>query len=300
MTLHLMYRPSSWREVLGNRDSVDYLRSAVENPDRPHSYIFSGPSGCGKTTLARILSRELGCMSSDFVEVDSADYRGIDTIRDIRSQMMMAPMYGPCRVWLMDECHKLTSDAQSALLKALEDTPPHVYFLLATTDPQKLLPTIRNRCQSISVAPLDDDEMMRLLARVHKRTTSESINKGAADDIITASEGCPRQALQILEKYIANPSAPIETLTSDSKEIIDLCRALIKKQKWNSVKKLLSELKGTDPEKIRWAVMGYASAVLMKTEDAQALVLLDVFREPFYNSGWNGVVWACAVCVQEE
>ena len=297
--LHITCRPKTWREVVGNKDTVAYLQSKVDDPNRPHAYLFAGASGCGKTTLARIFAQELGCEGSDFSEVDVAHYRGIDYIREIRQTMNLAPMMGTCRVWLMDEVQKMTGDAQNAFLKALEDTPAHVYFMLATTDPQKLIKPLLNRCTPCSITKLTDDELSRLILRTHKRTAGKNIDSEILSQICTFAEGTPRTALVLLEKHLSNPEAPIEAITADSKEIIDLCRALLKKQSWNVVKKVLAELKGKEPEDIRRAVLGYAAAVMLKADDAQALVILDVFKDPFYNSGWPGVVWACAVCVQK-
>jgi len=285
--------------VIGNADAVTYLKPAVENPKRPHAYLFTGPSGCGKTTLARIYAQELGSSGSDLTEIDVGDYRGIDSVRDIRATMVMSPMVSSCRVWVLDEVHKLTSDAQSALLKALEDAPAHTYFLLCTTDPQKLLGTIVNRCTPIKVSPLNEQEMIKLLNRA-ARSVGQKVSENNALDLVSVSNGCPRAALVALEKHLANIEAPIVGLSESSPEIIDLCRMLMKKQAWRGVAKVLQGLKGQDVEEIRRAVLGYATAIMVKgADDPQALVILDVFKDPFYNSGFPGVVWACAVCVQK-
>jgi DNA polymerase-3 subunit gamma/tau len=299
--LHIKYRPNHWNQVVGNLDTVNYLKTVIDNPERPHSYLMTGPSGCGKTTLARILAAELGCAGSDFTEIDVGDYRGIDSVREIRQAMSLTPMVSSCRVWLLDECHRLTSDAQAALLKALEDAPKYAYFILATTDPKKLLPTILNRCTPCPVKPLTEEEMKRLLTRAARgENRAKDLTQEVVDSIIEVADGAPRAGLVVLEKYLANPDAPIVSLGESSKEIIDLCRLLLKKQSWRTVSKTLQALKGQDAEEIRRAVLGYCAAVLLKgADDPQALALLDIFREPFYNSGWPGVVWACCLSVQK-
>ena len=146
-SLHQLYRPESFDEVIGNEDTIERLKAVLGNEiRRPHSYLLHGPAGCGKTTLGRIIAKEVGCKGMDFVELDSADFRGIQSVRGIRRQTAYAPMESECRVWLLDEAHALTNDAQTALLKALEEPPSHVYFILCTTMPEKLLPTLRSRC----------------------------------------------------------------------------------------------------------------------------------------------------------
>lgn len=292
-------RPSNFRAVIGNQDTVKYLESEIENDDRPHAYLMHGQTGCGKTTLARIFTKELGCSGSDYVELNSADYRGIDTIRDLRSMTHNAPMESDCRVWVIDEVHKLTRDAQEALLKTLEDTPKHVYFILATTEKQKLLPTLLNRCSPCPVNPLNSDEMEKLLTRVSK-SIKFTIDQTTMDAIVDVSDGIPRVALVLLEKHIANPKAKIESITESSKEIIDLCRLLIKKASWKEVSTVLKQLKGQDAEGIRRAILGYAASTILNGFNQQALLLLDVFKDNVYDSGFQGIVWACAVCLQKE
>ena len=294
-------RPSHWREVVGNTDTVKYLEAAVENPNRPHAYLMQGPSGSGKTTLARIFAKELGCSGSDLTEVDVGDYRGIDSVREIRQAMNLRPMVSSCRVWILDECQKLTGDAQSALLKALEDAPKYSYFILATTDPQKLLNTIINRCTPCPVKTLTETEMEKVLLRA-ARSVKFKLSREAIDSLIEVSNGTPRAALVALEKHIANPEAAIEDLSEASKEIKDLCQVLMKKQSWKAVANVLLLLKGkTSEEDVRRAVLGYAAAIRMKgSDDPQALVILDIFKDPFYNSGWSGLVWACSLAVQKS
>src|SRR5690606_35672662 len=134
--------------------------------------------------------------------IDPADFRGIDTIREIRKQSGFQPLESTCRVWILDECHRLTNDSQSALLKILEDTPKHAYFVLCTTDPQKLLPTIRGRCADYQVRPLSEQQMRILLRRVVK-AEGESLERKVYDQIVQDSMGHPRNALQILNQVLA-------------------------------------------------------------------------------------------------
>jgi len=124
--LHIDYRPKTLKEMEGNRSTVDSLQAVLSREsDIPHAFLFSGSAGCGKTSLGRIVASELGCAPADFREIDTADFRGIDTIREIKNQARLKPLAGKVRVWLLDEFHKSTADAQNALLKILEEPPSH-------------------------------------------------------------------------------------------------------------------------------------------------------------------------------
>lgn len=298
MNLHLKYRPQTFEEVYGNRDTVEALQNTVQRDDRPHSMLMHGPTGCGKTTLARIVARGLGCNGRDFREVDSADFRGIDTIREMRKQAQFKPLEGPCRVWLLDECHKLSNDAQNALLKALEDTPQHVYYILATTEPHKLIQTIRGRCSQYQVAPLEDKQMMRLLRHVVKQE-GERLEKKVYEQVAESSEGRPRNALQILNQVLAVDEGRREEVAKRSEErmaqSIELCRALVQGAGWKKVANLLGALKteGEEPETLRRTILGYCSSVLLKEENHQVAGVMEEFLVPFYDTGWPGLVFAC-------
>jgi DNA polymerase III gamma/tau subunit len=234
--------------------------------------------------------------SHDLQEIDSAQSRGIDTIREIRSTMVLAPMTGPTRVWIMDEVHQLSKDAQSGLLKALEDTPGHVYFMLATTDPDKLLPTLRNRCTEYRVAPLSDKEMTDLLLDIAD-AEKKNIPEEVLDIIVAGAMGSSRSALVVLDKIIELPAKQMADSAQQQilqqNEAIELCRLLMGKAKWDAV---VTFLKNTEqePESLRRLVLSYCTSVLLgKNGNPKAYVVLTCFSKPFYDTGKAGLVMAC-------
>ncbi len=297
--LYLKYRPKTFAEIVGNEDVVKVLESHLDGTSKqpiPRSILFYGPTGCGKTTLGRIVAKELGAKGSDLKEIDSADFRGVETARDIRKQSIYKPLEGSHRIWILDECHRLTGDAQSALLKALEDTPSHVYFILCTTEPQKLLSTIRGRCAQFQVNPLSEKEMKILLRRVVK-SENETLPKEVYGQITQDSLGYPRNALQILSQVLAVEEDKRLSIAKKAAEehskTIELCRALVEGAPWKKISNILKGL-DEDPEKVRRAVLGYCQAVLLgeQRNDGVAAVM-EEFLEPFYNTGLAGLVLAC-------
>jgi len=301
MGLYLKYRPNALAEIEGNREIVITLRGMFKKNEIPHSMLFHGPTGCGKTTLARIVAKELGCAENNLIEIDTAQFRGIDTVRDLRKNIQYTPLGGGIRVYIIDEVHKMTGDAQNAFLKILEDTPLHIYFILCTTDPQSLLPTIKGRCSQFQVQLLSDDDMKSLLTKIAE-LENDSIEDEIIEQITQDSQGHPRNALQILEQVLSTPKKRRLTIAQqaaiEQSESIALCRALMKKQGWSEVKKILQGLKGQDAEGIRRVVIGYASSVLLNTDNAVAGLILEAFQEPTYNMGFPGIVLACYTVIK--
>lgn len=297
-TLYHKYRPTEFSEVKGNDNVIATIEGYLNNKKTiPHAFLFTGQSGCGKTTMGRILAKKLGAEGQDFRELDSAVYRGIDDVRDIRKQSQYKPVSGKSTVWLLDECHKLGGDAQTALLKILEDTPPKVYFILCTTEPQKLLPTVKKRCSHFEVATLNDNEMGSLLKKVLKKE-KEKVDKDIIAQIIEDSLGSARDALQILDQVlVVDPEKRMEVAKKKAEELvqsIELCRALLGQGgSWKKVSTILVGLKTQDPEGIRRQVMSYAQSVLLKGDNNRAAAVLEEFIEPFYNSGFPGLTFAC-------
>ena len=299
--LYKKYRPKTLAGVVGNETTVNLLRNMLEKGTIPHTILLQGASGCGKTTLARILQRSLECSELDFIELNCSDFRGVDTIREIARQMHFSPTGGKCRIWLLDEVHQMTKDAQNAALKILEDTPSHVYFLLCTTDPQKLIPTIKNRCCQLSVELLKRKQLQKLIMRILKRE-GEKLTEDLIEDVIEASAGSARKALVILDRILNLPEGDREDAVKndpEEKEVIELCRALIRGESWSRIASLLKGIKA-EPEAVRYFVLGYARTCLLSAKNARAAAIIDAFSCNFYDSKESGLALACWEVVENS
>lgn len=308
MSLYHVYRPNKFSEIIGNQGIINSLDSILgRDEDIPHAFLLQGPSGCGKTTIGRIIASKLGCpetingeVNGDFVEVNASNNRGIDTARVIMNTMHYHPSVAKCRIWLIDECHSTTKDFQNSILKALEDSPKHTYFILCTTEPDKLLKTIRNRCSTFEVKSLSDDEILTLLNNVLIEENFK-IPEEAKTEIVRLSDGCPRQALVLLDQVIDLPAeemadALINTQI-DEKEVKALCQALLKRKNWKTISTIIKGLKSSEPEKIRQAIIGYMKAVMLNDisggdSASTAALIFDCFKEPVFYTGMAGIVFA--------
>lgn len=295
--LYKKYRPKMFKEVVGNEGVIQSLSTMIEQGSLPHSILFTGPSGCGKTTLARIIARKLKCSKHDISEVNCADFRGIDMVRDIRSQMRRMPIASQHRMWIIDEAHKLSNDAQNAFLKILEDTPQHVYFVLATTDPNKLLQTIRTRTSIFAVKALNAKECQVLLERIPE--ANDQLDEDLRDALIEAADGSARKLLVLLQAVlsVADPKQRYEMLVADEaqKQAIEIARELISpKPSWPKIAKLIKEVT-EEPETIRWMILGYASTILLGGGKLapRAYLLINSFRDNFFDSKKAGLIAAC-------
>ena len=296
MELYKKYRPTKFSEITGQDSSVKVLQTKIKKKTLPHTILFSGPSGCGKTTFARILRKKLKCGKPDFIE---GAPRKIEDVRAIKRMINQAPISGQCRIWLIDECHKLTSDAQDEFLKMLEDTPNHVYFILTTTDPQKLKKTIRNRCTEIIVKSLNHKSMDKLLHYICSMEKTK-LSKEVFEKIIECSDGSARKALVYLDQVVEldNEDDMIEAIKATTAEVqaIAIARALFNpRTKWIEMTKILKETASEEPEQIRWMILGYAKTILLSGGklSGRAYLIIDAFRDHFYDSKWAGLVASC-------
>lgn len=298
LELYKRHRPKSFKAFAGNTAVAAQLKEWVAKGRVPHFILFQGGSGMGKTTLARILKAKLKCGDPDFQEINAAGQgRGIERVKQIESQIGMAPIAGECRIYLIDEAHKLTNDAQNALLKMLEDTPRHVYFFVCTTDPQKLIATIRTRATTVTVAPLQSEEMRALLQKVCGKEEIE-LSEDVEDAIVEVAEGSSRQALVLLNQIVGlEEQDQLDTISkADHKRAaIELCRKLFNtRTTWKEVAGIIKSL-DVEPEQFRWMILGYASTICLGGGKmaSRAFVILDQFNGNYYDSKKAGLIADC-------
>ena len=215
-------------------------------------------------------------------------------------QMRYNPSDSEKMVWILDEFHQQTKQAQEAFLKPLEDTPSHVYFFLCTTDPNKLITPLRTRCSSIALKPLSEEKMRYLLKRT-ARAEKKKIPESVLERIIEMANGGSRKALKLLGKvlYLEDEKEQLEVLreddAGDAPETIELCRTLSNsKSTWKDIAPLLKAMDWSDAEKIRYAILGYATAILLSGKTTpRAVGMLEYFSESTYTSGKAGIVLGC-------
>lgn len=223
ITLYRKYRPKNFEEVAGQKEIVKTIKTSLRNGKTSHAYLFTGPRGVGKTTLARLIAKGVNCLENgitdepcnrcenclainngtflDMVEIDAASNRGIDEIRQLKEKINYQPVKGRKKIYIIDEVHMLTKEAFNALLKTLEEPPEHVIFILATTEADKILPTIISRCQRYDFKTLSLNDMKEQLRFIGKNEGVD-IPDEVLELIYESSGGSVRDAVSILERIM--------------------------------------------------------------------------------------------------
>ena len=229
LALYRKYRPSTFAEVIGQDHVTEPLQQALRNNRVHHAYLFSGPRGCGKTSSARILARSLNCEqgptptpcgvcdsctglapsgpgSIDVIEIDAASHGGVDDARDLRERSFYAPIQSRFKIYIIDEAHMVTTAGFNALLKLVEEPPPHLKFIFATTEPEKVIGTIRSRTHHYPFRLVPPAALRENLARICE-AEKVSIEPAALGLVVRAGAGSVRDAQSVLDQLVAGASS---------------------------------------------------------------------------------------------
>lgn len=326
------YRPQAFSDLVGQEHVANTLKNAIKQERFAHAYLFTGPRGVGKTSAARILAKAIRCMdpqdgepcnkceacvsitdgkSMDVMEIDAASNTGVDNIRELRENVEYMASVGKYRVYIIDEVHMLSTAAFNALLKTLEEPPPHVIFVFATTELHKVLPTIQSRCQRFDFRRVPEDQMMKNLSDICENEKVK-IDEASLRSITLESEGCLRDAQSLLDQAIAfsDGDISIENLESALGLIgrgayIGLFEAILQKNTGESIKKVHEMLlQGNDPKILLnrltqffrdWHLSYFAQESLISDPDFSKL-----FEEKKTEMSSDEVVRALDLCLKHQ
>lgn len=289
-SLHTKYRPSTFKEVIGQDAVVSSLSKRLKKGDT-RAFLLTGGSGLGKTTLGRIIALKVGCSRQNLVEVDAASNSGIDAMRAITDSMQFSALgSSPTKVYILDEAHMLSRSAWNSLLKSIEEPPPHVWWVICTTEVAKVPATIAQRCAQYALKPVSRNNLMDLLEKVRDAEGYET-----EDDVLqliaSKANGSPRLALTSLAKcaHVGDRAEAAELMDvmgdENEGEAIELCRALIKGCDWEQAVAIVNKLKDQNPESVRCVVAAYFQNALLGTKDdrraGKMLDILSAFSKPY-------------------
>jgi DNA polymerase-3 subunit gamma/tau len=293
------YRPQIFDDVLGQDHVVRTLKNAITQKRLAHAYLFVGPRGTGKTSTARILAKALNCIhgptvtpcgicdscreisqgiSLDVLEIDGASNNSVDQVRELRDNVRFAPVRGKYKIYIIDEVHMLTQQAFNALLKTLEEPPAHVIFVFATTEPNKVLPTILSRCQRFDLRRIPTQIIARQLEAIAKQE-GVSLSVAAAEAIAIASEGGLRDAESMLDQLVAfcgkeiNEDQVLEIFGLTSEMVVaDLARSIVNADASAALRIIHDQAEaGKDLSRILGDLIGFLRYLLIDQVDSASV-----------------------------
>jgi len=301
------WRPQSFDEIVGQEHITTTLKNAIKRDRVAHAYLFCGPRGIGKTTTARILAKALNCVkgptpspcnkcascreitdskSMDIIEIDGASNRGIDEIRNLKENIKFSPQHGQFKIYIIDEVHMLTTEAFNALLKTLEEPPPHVKFIFATTAAYKVIPTILSRCQRFNFRRLSSHDIAAKLKDIAKKE-KVSIEEAALFNIVRQSAGSMRDAESLMDQlatYCKNKITAEDTNNIlgliEQDRLYQFAQHIIDKDTSSAIKfisKIMDE--GTDPNQFLLSLVEYFRNAMLIKEGKGLTPLLELTKD---------------------
>ncbi|UUZ60892.1 DNA polymerase III subunit gamma and tau [Nocardioides sp. B-3] len=312
LALYRRYRPETFAEVIGRDHVTEPLRNALANDRVNHAYLFSGPRGCGKTTSARILARALNCArapisdpcgecdscvelarkgggSIDVIEIDAASHGGVDDARDLREKAFFSPVRDRYKIYIIDEAHMVSNRGFNALLKLVEEPPPHLRFIFATTEPEKVLPTIRSRTHHYPFRLIPPRQLSDYLSQLCA-LEQVAIEPAALPLVVRAGGGSARDTLSVLDQLMGgagpagvtyDPAAALLGFTPETllDEVVDAFAAVDGAAVFGVVDKVVET--GRDPRRFTEDLLRRLRdlVIVAAVPDAPASGLLDVPRD---------------------
>lgn len=267
-SLYLKYRPQTFEEVAGQKVIIQTLRNSLAANKIGHAYLFAGPRGTGKTSMARLFAKALDCEEGlghqcchcsncvaiaegshpDIIEIDAASNNGVDQVRELIDKVKYAPIKGKYKVYIIDEVHMMTPGAFNALLKTLEEPPENVIFILCTTEPHKVLPTILSRCQRFDFSKISDIDMKNKLIGVLKSENAD-FDENGVNEIVALADGGMRDSLSIMDQVLAYSGNRLY-----EKDVLDLYGLASLEEKIS----LIKEIQAQDIKSIMKRVANYS------------------------------------------
>lgn len=261
-SLNISYRPKSFAEVIGQPVIISILSKQIETKKFHNVYLFAGPSGCGKTTCARIFAKNINNGFGEPIEINAASNNGVDGIRELITSAQQAPLDAEYNVYIIDECHMMTTAAWNAALKLIEEPPAHSIFIFCTTDPEKILETVKTRVQRFDFTKVSSSDIANRLNYIVNEELNNTVTKcdnAALTRIADISNGLVREAISLLDKCLAYSS----DLTLEN---VEKCLGLVK---YELIINLYNAVVNKDLEKANNMLE------LLKQQNSNLLVVLD-------------------------